>query len=181
MRIFSTAAGAVRHGLGAVVEAGLVVAIAGVLVFGAAVVGRTDPAGAADAYAAKPGGDAIWIAGFEPSRTASSVPVLPYGSDFGAGYSTRAAEPWGFAQCWANDSTVLGTPNQGTYSPGDVIWSEYRSLYPGGPVPANFQLNDPIQHLWLGGGADCTLSLLKFSGGYSRMTVLATTPFVVEP
>jgi hypothetical protein len=53
-------------------------------------------------------------------------------------------------------------------------------LYAGGPVPAPFDLIDPIQHLWLGGGATCKLSLLKFSGGYKNMTVLATTSFTVS-
>ena len=56
MRILSTAGGTLRHGLGAVAEAAIVVAIAVTLVFGVAVVGRHDPAGAADVYAAKGGG-----------------------------------------------------------------------------------------------------------------------------
>ena len=123
--------------------------------------------------------DSIWInppsAGLAPVGSVS----LKYGAAFTAGYTSKAAQPWGFAQCWANDTTVLGTPNQGTYKPGDVIWSEYRSLYPGGPVPAAFDLTDPIQQLWLGGGATCTLSLVKFSGG-NKMTVLATTSFTVS-
>ena len=55
MRIISTATGVVRHGLGAVVEAGLVVAIVAALVFGAALVTKSDPAGASDAFAAKGG------------------------------------------------------------------------------------------------------------------------------
>jgi len=55
MRILSTAGGTLRHGLGAVAEAAIVVAIAVTLVFGVAVVGRHDPAGAADVYAAKGG------------------------------------------------------------------------------------------------------------------------------
>jgi hypothetical protein len=122
--------------------------------------------------------DSIWInppsAGLAPAAVS-----LKYGAAFTAGYTSKAAQPWGFAQCWANDTTVLGTPNQGTYKPGDVIWSEYRSLYPGGPVPAAFELTDPIQHLWLGGGATCTLSLVKFSGA-NKMTVLATTSFTVS-
>jgi hypothetical protein len=55
MRILSTAGGTLRHGLGAVAEAAIVVAIAVTLVFGVAVVGRHGPAGAADVYAAKGG------------------------------------------------------------------------------------------------------------------------------
>jgi hypothetical protein len=122
------------------------------------------------------GNDSIWINA--PAGGASTT--MSYGDMFTAGYSSRASQPWGFAQCWANETTVLGTPNQGTYAPGDVIWSEYRSLYAGGPVPAPFDLIDPIQHLWLGGGATCKLSLVKFSGGYKNMTVLATTSFTVS-
>jgi len=121
--------------------------------------------------------DSIWV-NARPGATSVS---MKYGDLFTAGYTSRASQPWGFAQCWANGTTVLGTPNQGTYAPGDVIWSEYRSLYPGGPVPAPFELTDPIQHLWLGGGASCTLSLVKFSGGYKNMTVLAKTSFTVTP
>ena len=55
MRILSTAGGTVRHGVGAAVEAAVVVAIAVTLIFGAAVVSRHDPAGAASVYAAKGG------------------------------------------------------------------------------------------------------------------------------
>ena len=169
-----------RHAGTAIAEGALIVGIAGALVFGVAVVGGDAPTGAESALAARSGDSAVWIDGFESSRS-SSGPVLPYGSDFRAGYSTRAAEPWGFAQCWANESTVLGTPNQGTYSPGDVIWSQYRALYSGGPTSRTFQLIDPIQGLWLGGGADCKLSLIKFSSNMSRKTVLATTTFAAEP
>jgi drug/metabolite transporter superfamily protein YnfA len=55
MRILSTAGGTLRHGLGAAAEAAVVVAIALALVFGAAVLTRSDPAGAADVYAARGG------------------------------------------------------------------------------------------------------------------------------
>jgi hypothetical protein len=127
------------------------------------------------AWAGGGGGDSIWIS----SVFGAAAPSPTYGSSFTAGYSSKTSQPWGFAQCWANGTTVLGTPNQGSYKPGSVIWSEYRSLYPGGPEPGPFQLTDPIQHLWLAGGATCTLSLLKFSAGLKSSTVLATTPFTV--
>jgi len=130
--------------------------------------------------AAQAGGttDSIWI---KPVAGAAPVSTLPYGTFFAAGYTSKTSQPWAFAQCWANSTTVLGTPNQGTYTPGSVIWSEYRSLYAGGPVPAPFQLTDPIQGLWLGGGANCTLSLVKLgSGKQGGMTVLASTNFTVS-
>jgi hypothetical protein len=133
------------------------------------------------AFAAHAGSapDSIWIK--SPGGSTGTPPTtLPYGSSFTAGYTSKTSQPWAFAQCWANSTTVLGTPNQGNYKPGDAIWSEYRSLYPGGPVPAPFDLTDPIQGLWLGGGADCTLSLVKFSGGFKSMTVLASSSFTVS-
>jgi hypothetical protein len=130
------------------------------------------------APAAAPVTDAVWVAG----ATGGAVSQLHYGDSFTAGYTTRASQPWAYAECRPMATTVLGTPNQGTYTPGDVMWSEYRSVYAGGPVPAPFQLTDPIQGLWLGGGATCTLSLIKWSGGgYTKKTVLATTSFTVAP
>ena len=122
--------------------------------------------------------DAIWVNG--PSGAAAGS-QLHYGDSFTAGYTTRASQPWAYAECRPTATTVLGTPNQGPYTYGDVMWSGYRSLYAGGPVPAGFQLTDPIQHLWLGGGATCTLSLIKYASGYSKKTVLATTTFTVAP
>jgi hypothetical protein len=129
--------------------------------------------------AAGPVTDSIWVVPVGGTAAPGARAALKYGDSFTAGYTTKASQPWGFAQCWANDTTVLGKPNQGTYTPGDVIWSGYRSLYSGGPVSAAFDLTDPIQGLWVGGGADCKLSLVKFSGG--KQTVLATTAFTVSP
>jgi len=117
--------------------------------------------------------DAIWI--IAATDASSSTAQLKYGDSFKAGYTSRAKEPFGFAQCWADDTTILGTPNQGTYSPGDPIWSSYRSLT--GLTGDTWLLSDPIQHLWLGGGATCTLSLVTFTG--NKQNVLASTDFTV--
>ena len=133
--------------------------------------------GAPTAAPAAPATDSVWMTG--PSGAA--VSQLHYGDSFTAGYTSRASQPWAYAECRPTATTLLGTPNQGTYTPGGVMWSGYRSLYAGGPVPAPFQLTDPIQQLWLGGGATCTMSLVKFASGYSKMTVLATTSFTVAP
>ena len=116
--------------------------------------------------------DAIWIVGPDNGRLTTQ---LTYGTSFRAGYSSKAKEPWGYAQCWANSTTVVGTPNQGTYAPGDPVWSSYRSLT--GLTGDSWLLADPIQGLWLGGGADCTLSLVNFVG--NKQVVLATTDFSV--
>ena len=129
------------------------------------------------AASAAPAADAVWVNGPDGARAS----VLHYGDSFTAGYTSRTSQPWGFAECRPTATTVLGTPSQGTYTYGDVMWSEYRSLYGGGPVPAPFRLIDPIQQLWLGGGATCAISLVKYSSGYKNRTVLATSSFVVEP
>ena len=114
----------------------------------------------------------IWIVTGETARTTQ----LGYGASFKAGYASRAKEPWAYAQCWANGSSILGVPNQGTYTPGDPIWSGYRSLT--GLTGDTFLLSDPIQQLWLGGGATCKLSLVSFSGG--KQSTLASTDFTVS-
>jgi hypothetical protein len=130
-------------------------------------------AGAPDRrYAGNKDADDIWIVGPDGGRLTTQ---LKYGDSFKAGYSSRAKEPWGFAQCWANDSTVVGTPNQGTYTPGDPVWSSYRSLT--GLTGDSWLLADPIQGLWLGGGATCKLNLVSFVG--NKQTVLASTDFTV--
>ena len=129
----------------------------------------------AAASAAPAPADSIWVVGPSGAKTTS----LHYGDSFTAGYTTRTSQAWGYAECRPTGSTVLGTPTQGTYSYGDAIWSEYRSIYAGGPIPSPFQLTDPIQQLWLGGGATCTLSLIKYSSGYKNRTVLATSSFEV--
>ena len=63
----------------------------------------------------------------------------------------------------------------GTYAPGDPIWAAYRSLT--GLTGDSFLLADPIQGLWLGGGARCILNLVTFSG--SKQSTLASTAFTV--
>ena len=137
----------------------LVIAILALAVAGLASAGNKDA-------------DAIWIVGPDNGRLTTQ---LSYGDSFRAGYSSRAKEPWGYAQCWANSSTVVGTPNQGTYASGDPVWSSYRSLT--GLTGDSWLLADPIQGLWVGGGADCTLSLVTFVG--NKQVVLATTDFSV--
>jgi hypothetical protein len=123
---------------------------------------------------AAPAADAIWIVGPSGAKTTQ----LHYGDHFNAGYSSRTSQPWGYAECRPNASTVLGTA---PYTYGDVMWGMYRSLYAGGPVPAGFDLTDPVANIWLGGGATCQLKLVKFSTGYTKETTLATTSFEVLP
>lgn len=121
----------------------------------------------------------IWVV----ELTATLAPQqLRYGQHFTVGYSTSARQPWALAQCYPNATTEYS----GTHSDG-TIWSEWYSVYPGGPSPQNFILGDSVSPLWTGGGADCTVTLAKLSGkyrgalGYSNVTVLATATFVVAP
>ena len=121
--------------------------------------------------------DSIWIVTTSASAPTSGQPTLHFNDTFNAGYSSRAKQPWAYAQCVANSTTILGTPNQGVYTPGDTIWSAYRSLT--GLTGDTFDLNDPIQGLWRGGGADCTLSLVTFNGS-GQQSVLASISFTVS-
>lgn len=171
MRIFSAIGGGIRHGLGAVVEAGVIVAIIGALVLGAAVVGRSDPPGAEPALAAT-STSAVWIDELTTARSSG----LQYGDGFTVGYRTRERQPWAQARCYPNGTTVFDR----TYADGS-IWGENFSVYPGGPMPQGFELTDPIANNWTAGGADCVLRLVKYSSNYSRYSVLAEMPFTVAP
>jgi len=106
---------------------------------------------------------------------------LHYGNSFTAAYTGKVngGAPWAYASCVANGTTQLGTPNQGSYTPGGTIWSEYRDLN-GSVGMGPFELTDPIQHLWTGGGADCKLQLMSINNS-GKQTVLATTTFTVLP
>jgi len=126
MHIFSTATGAVRHGLGAVVEAGLVVAIAGVLVFGAAVVGRTDPAGAADVYAAKGGngggGSLSATISFAGGYAAQPLAVSSPASFVVTRSVADDTVYWVYNYCWDGSGALLSTEAY------PVLWGMWYSL-----------------------------------------------------
>ncbi|CAN5685530.1 hypothetical protein BH24ACT5_BH24ACT5_12880 [soil metagenome] len=61
------------------------------------------------------------------------------------------------------------------------MWSEIFSVYPGGPPPQDFTVGASVYPLWTGGGADCSVTLLKLSPDLSRRTVLATSVFTTAP
>jgi len=142
MRIFSTAGAGVRHGVGAVIEAGLVVAIAAALVFGAAVVTRHDPAGAASVFAARGGGNGgggngggslsatISFAGNAAQPLAVSSPV--------SFVVTRSLADntvyWVYNYCWDASQTLLSTEAY------PVLWPSWDSLT-GGTYPYVFALS----------------------------------------
>jgi len=159
-----------RHVLGALAEGALLSLLVVGLVSGTA----------GTALAAKGGGgssptSSVWIEELS-SGSALRAGGLSYGDPFTVGYETRERQPWAHAVCYPNATTVY----RETYGDG-WVWGEYFSVYPDSPMPQAFELIDPIAQNWTGGGADCTLDLVKFSGDYSRETVLATSPFTVTP
>jgi len=151
--------GRVRHAFEAVLEASLVALI---------VVGLF----AGTTFAGGKSSSTVWVEQLAASRSAG----MAYGSDFTVGYSTTAREPWAEAYCYPNDSTVY----RRTFGNG-WVWGQTYSVYAGGPTPQDFNLTDPIADNWTGGGADCTLRLVRYSTDFSRTTVLATSRFTVTP
>jgi len=164
MRILSTAGATARHGLGAFTEAGLVAAIAVTLVLGVAVVGRSDPAGAADVYAAKGGGGgqaavpSIALAQVS-ERAASIQPSLGSTISFDTAYPKTVKNPRIEVLCYQGGSLVYGE---------------------AGGVNDSFLLGGGWS-LWLegGGGADCTANLFYFGyhAGQQTYDWLASTSF----
>lgn len=89
-----------------------------------------------------------------------------------ATFAKNVKDPWAFAVCHANASSVTADG----YEVGDEIWSGYRSLT--GLTGEQFLAADPIANIWLGGGADCRLDLVDFKG--SQRIVLASAEFSVS-
>ena len=135
----------------------------------AALVGILALISASLAFAGKPSGDAIWIMG-TAGAAAPSGATLNYGATFQAGYSSKASTPYGHAQCWANSTSQLAYPTSGP------ILDEYRQVQPDGTL-GTFSVSDPLNQEWLGGGGNCSLSLVSFQA--SKANVLATTNFTV--
>lgn len=118
---------------------------------------------------------AVWVNELD-SATVQLVSPLQHGDHFSVGYETREREPFALARCYANATTEF----TGTHADGS-IWGEVFSVYDGGPTPQDFQLGASVYPLWTGGGADCTVELVKYSRDLLRMTVLVTTRFSVAP
>jgi len=144
---------------GAAVEASLIV----ILAFGL-VAGTT--------FAAKPQTSEVWV----NELSAASPSALGLGDAFSVGYQTREREPFALARCVPNETTEY----LGTYADGSV-WSAVFSVYAGGPTPQSFVLGASVYPLWVGGGADCQVDLVKYSRDLQRVQVLATTSFQAAP
>jgi hypothetical protein len=122
---------------------------------------------AAPGSGGKSSSDAIWV--IAPSG-AAGVSSMSYGTSFTAGYSSKDSGPWAHLQCFANSTTRLASATTG------AILDEYRPGSAG--VTAAFSLSDPLNSEWLGGGADCTVSLVVTQGSQSKVS--ATTSFTVN-
>lgn len=167
-----------RHAAGAVVEAGLVVVTLTALLFAASLYAGRAPG--VDSVFAAPAVSTVWVStGADSTRSAAATQVA-FGSPFSVEFSTRERKPWALVLCYPNETTVYVT----TFNDGDghmgYLWGEYFSVYEGGPVPQNFVLGDGYAN-WTGGGADCTVELLKFSADGQRATVLAQSTFIAVP
>jgi len=127
------------------------------------------PLGAASAAQA---GSSVWIESSGGQRLAASA--VQYGDAFRVDYSTRERQPWAHVSCFANSTTTYKT----TRSDGS-IWGMDFSVYPGGPKPQAFVAGQSVDGNWSSGGADCRVDLLKYSSGYSRSTILASSTFTV--
>jgi hypothetical protein len=118
---------------------------------------------------------AVWVEELAQD-TVQLVSPLKHGDGFTVGYVTRERQPFALTRCWPNATTEYSS----TYSDGSV-WGQVFSVYEGGPTPQAFELGASVWPLWIGGGADCTVELVKYSRDLSRKTVLATTGFTVAP
>jgi hypothetical protein len=107
MRIISGTAAAVRHGLGAVAEASTIAAIVAVLVFGSAVLTRTDPKGAADVYAKSVSGS-ISLARVDGVRVSVKDPSLGDVVTFNVSVSSNVNNPRVELMCYQDGKVVYG-------------------------------------------------------------------------
>jgi hypothetical protein len=116
----------------------------------------------------------VWIETASGTRAAANS--VHYGDAFAVGYTTRERQPWAHVVCYPNSSTQYASTNR-----DGSIWGMDYSVYPGGPSPQDFVAGQSVDGNWSAGGADCRVDLLKYSSGYTRSTVLATSRFTVMP
>lgn len=126
----------------------------------------------------------VWVVQLAGLTGASTTTTsLHDGDAFTVAYKSQERQPWAHATCYANSSSILS----GAAAADGSIWGSWYSLWSSGPSPQNFVLGASVSPLWTGGGADCTVDLVKVSGkylgasGFSNETVLARTQFTVSP
>ncbi len=145
----------IRHVGSAIAEAALIVAIGVALVFGVAVVGGSKPAGAGNAFAAKPLSGVITV----------QVPVA-HGETTGATVNPGGTDVYVFVQCYAPD---FG---------GEYVYAAYF------PVSADktATIGPLASSLWKSGGASCRAQEGYFTrNGFGKWVALAKTTFTVQP
>lgn len=177
--LISRTVGAIgRHAAGAVAEASLVVVTLTALLLAASLF--TGRAPGTESVLAAPAVSSVWVStGADPARSAAATQVA-FGRPFSVEFSTRERKPWALVLCYPNETTVYVTTFNDEDGHVGYLWGEYYSVYEGGPVPQNFVLGDGYAN-WTGGGADCTVELLKFSADGQRATVLAQSAFSAVP
>lgn len=165
------------------------------LIFGAVGVYAIVQSGAAPAKGknATAGTASVWII----PRNGADANNMKYNDTFTPGFTVTnisffKASLGSYVHCWAkpDGSTILGSTPPAGYTQGQPIWSSARSLDPntGGMTVEGsfFELNGGLERYWIGGGADCTLELVKLEGTvtkgtYEKVTVLAKHSFSVAP
>ena len=172
MKAVSTAASTLRHTFGVALEALLILAIAGALVFGAALATGLRPAGADSVFAARGGNgngggnggaSAIWI---DQSSLRSTDATLHFQDSLGFGYTSDSATSIQL-QCFQ----PVGSDA--------LVFSDFRMLFEGGVGYGEpFTLGPSLA--WTGGEASCT-GILGHRSNSGRYMVEATVDFPVAP
>ena len=156
MKAVSTAASTLRHTFGVASEALLILAIAGALVFAAATLNGTRPAGADSVFAARGGngnggaggsgggGPTASIALVEPGRLAATSSWPSVGSDVSFAVSANVKE---------RDLYSLWVANE-CFQDGVKVYAEYQ--------PARDGTSGPFTLSWADGAASCTAYVWLF-------------------
>lgn len=170
MRAITSVVGLFRHAVGAVAEAGVVVAIAVALVFGTSVVSRTDPAGAGDVFA-KTSTGSISLASVDGVYSATLQPSLGDTVTFNVTVSNNVNNPRVQLMCYQGGSVVYGETGSVAQAVGD------------GTDPLGYSgfLLGGGGSIWKdsGGSADCVARLFYFGkkAGVQTFNVIASTAF----
>lgn len=173
MRALSAAASGVRHAVGAIAEASLIVAIVAALAFSLGVFGRA-PAGASEVNAATKG-YSITIVG----PVGAAATAITYG-DSVATYSVYGSANPAYARlrCVANSSTVTNL------AVGAQVYDVFLAIREGTWNTGGYAtFSTTASRAWTGGGAACTASLMTYTmhNADRIWKTLASTSFSVLP
>jgi hypothetical protein len=198
VKAVSTAASTARHTVVALIEALVILAIVGAIVFGAASLAGIRPAGADSVFAAKGGNgggnsgantgggggstggggtDSIVVG--SPDGTALRTAGYVYG-DTVTTYSTLGRDydfVYASVQCFANATSV--TP----VAVGQLMYDVWATVKEQTWTSFTSNFATTASNGWTGGGADCTATLLNatWKGGHRVYDALASASFSVSP